>query len=277
MKEQKREILNVPAFARKPETRMKGIILAGGMGTRLDPLTRVTNKHLLPVYNKPMIFYPILSLAEAGITEIMIVVGGNSIGDFLELLGDGKDFGVKLTYRYQQTAGGIAHALGLAQSFAGNENVCVVLGDNILEDSIAPHAKMFSASSICQAMILLKEVDDPRRFGVATLNGDTVVKVEEKPKRPESNLAVIGVYFYTPEVFQVVKTLKPSWRNELEITDVQNYYIQKGTLLAQRVRGFWSDAGTFESLLRANQLVAEAEDKKAGQEKKPAKGKKKKP
>lgn len=241
---------------------MKGVILAGGMGTRLDPLTRVTNKHLLPVYNKPMIFYPILSLAEAGITDIMIVVGGNSIGDFLELLGDGKDFGVKLTYRYQQTAGGIAHALGLARDFSENEKVCVYLGDNILEDSIAPHVKTFSASSICQAMILLKEVEDPGRFGVATLKGDAVIKVEEKPKRPRSNLAVIGVYFYTPHVFQVVRTLKPSWRDELEITDVQNYYIENGTLMAQKVKGFWSDAGTFESLLRANLLVAEAEEKK---------------
>lgn len=255
---------------------MKGVILAGGMGTRLDPLTRVTNKHLLPVYNKPMIFYPLLSLAEAGIKEIMIVVGGNSIGDFLELLGDGKDFGVKLTYRYQQTAGGIAHALGLAKDFVGNEKVCVVLGDNILEDSIAPQVKTFSASTICQAMILLKEVDDPGRFGVATLIGDTVIKVEEKPKHPRSNLAVIGVYFYTPHVFDVITTLKPSWRDELEITDVQNYYIQRGTLMAQKVRGFWSDAGTFESLLRANLLVAEADGGKKSKENKSSKRKKRK-
>ncbi len=240
---------------------MKGIILAGGMGTRLDPLTRVTNKHLLPVYNKPMIFYPLLSLAEAGIEEVLIVVGGNSIGDFLELLGDGSDFNVKLTYKYQQKAGGIAHALALAENFAAKDNVCVFLGDNILEDNLSPFVKSFSSSGK-DAMILLKEVDDPQRFGVATLRGEDVIGVVEKPKNPESNLAVAGVYFYNPSVFNVIKKLKPSWRNELEITDVQNYYIEKGALTAKKIKGFWSDAGTFESLLRANNLAAGKEKKK---------------
>lgn len=235
---------------------MKGVILAGGMGTRLSPLTRVTNKHLLPVYDKPMIFYPLLSLAEAGIREVMIVVGGNSIGDFLELLGDGSDFNVKLTYRYQQKAGGIAHALGLAEDFAGGDKLCVYLGDNILEDSLKPFMKSFSDGEENHAMILLKEVADPQRFGVATLQEGKVVKVVEKPKKPESNLAVIGVYFYTSGVFNVIKTLKPSWRDELEITDVQNYYIKKGALTARKISGYWSDAGTFESLLRANNLAA---------------------
>lgn len=236
---------------------MKGVILAGGLGTRLDPLTRVTNKHLLPVYNMPMIYYPILTLKDAGIEDILIVVGGNSIGDFLELLGDGSEFGVKLTYKYQSKAGGIAHALGLAEDFIDNK-VAVILGDNILEKSIKKYVDEFKSSNF-DALILLKEVPDPHRFGVAVIVDDKITEVIEKPKEPKSNLAVIGIYFYTKEVFDVIKTLKPSARGELEITDIQNYYIKKGTLQARKIDGWWTDAGTFESLFRATLLVREKE------------------
>lgn len=232
---------------------MKGVILAGGLGSRLSPLTKVTNKHLLPVYNKPMIYYPILTLKEAGITDILIVVGGNSIGDFLELLGGGEDFGVRLTYKYQSKAGGIAHALLLAEDFV-EDKVAVILGDNILEKSIRAYADKFRKSS-GGAMVLLKEVPDPQRFGVCEVKDGKIISILEKPKKPKSNLAVIGVYFYTRDVFQVIKSLKPSARGEFEITDVQNYYLRKGTLSYHKIDGFWTDAGTFSSLFRATVLI----------------------
>ena len=210
---------------------MKGIILAGGLGTRLDPLTKVTNKHLLPIYNKPTIYYPIEILADAGISDILIIVGGESIGDFLRLLGDGSQFGVNLSYKYQDKPLGIAHALGLAENFVGEDKMVVILGDNIIEKDIKEQVEKFNESS-AEACILLKEVNDPERFGVAQLSGDKVISVEEKPKIPKSNLIVIGIYMYTNDVFNVIKKLKPSGRGELEITDVQNYYIKKGTLIA---------------------------------------------
>jgi len=233
---------------------MKGVILAGGLGTRLMPLTKVTNKHLLPVFNKPMIFYPIEKMKEAGIKKIMIVTGCENAGDFMKLLGSGKEFGVELTYRIQDGAGGIAEALGLAEDFAGDEKILVILGDNIFEDNIKDSAEKFEKSKY-EAMIFLKEVNDPERFGVAEIKGDKIISIVEKPKEPKSNLAVIGVYMYTSEVFSIIKTLKPSWRNELEITDVNNTYLKRGTLTWDMIKGYWSDAGTFESLIRATELV----------------------
>lgn len=234
---------------------MKGVILAGGRGTRLDPLTRVTNKHLLPIYNQPMIYYPIQILKDAGILDILIVVGGESIGDFLQLLGGGEELGVSLTYKYQIEARGIAQALGLAEDFVGEDKMVVVLGDNIIEKGVKSAVEDFKESK-AQACILLKEVENPGRFGVAELKEEKVIGVEEKPKVPKTNLAVIGIYMYTKDVFKVIKTLKPSGRGELEITDVQNYYIKRGTLIARKLEGWWTDAGTFDSLLRANNLVA---------------------
>lgn len=234
---------------------MKGVILAGGRGTRLDPLTRVTNKHLLPIYNQPMIYYPIQILKDAGILDILIVVGGESIGDFLQLLGGGEELGVSLTYKYQIEARGIAQALGLAEDFVGEDKMVVVLGDNIIEKGVRSAVEDFKESN-AQACILLKEVENPGRFGVAELKEEKVIGVEEKPKVPKTNLAVIGIYMYTKDVFKVIKSLKPSGRGELEITDVQNYYIKKGTLIARKLEGWWTDAGTFDSLLRANNLVA---------------------
>ncbi|PIU67621.1 MAG: spore coat protein [Armatimonadetes bacterium CG07_land_8_20_14_0_80_40_9] len=234
---------------------MKGVILAGGRGTRLDPLTRVTNKHLLPIYNQPMVYYPIQILKDAGILDILIIVGGESIGDFLQLLGGGEELGVSLTYKYQIEARGIAQALGLAEDFVGEDKMVVVLGDNIIEKDVRSAVEDFKKSK-AQACILLKEVEEPRRFGVAELREDKVIGVEEKPKVPKTNLAVIGIYMYTKDVFKVIKTLKPSGRGELEITDVQNYYIKRGTLIARKLEGWWTDAGTFDSLLRANSLVA---------------------
>lgn len=235
--------------------RMKGVILAGGRGTRLDPLTRVTNKHLLPIYNQPMIYYPIQILKDAGILDILIVVGGESIGDFLQLLGGGEELGVSLTYKYQIEARGIAQALGLAEDFVGEDKMVVVLGDNIIEKGVRSAVEDFKESN-AQACILLKEVENPGRFGVAELKEEKVIGVEEKPKVPKTNLAVIGIYMYTKDVFKVIKSLKPSGRGELEITDVQNYYIKRGTLIARKLEGWWTDAGTFDSLLRANSLVA---------------------
>ncbi len=236
---------------------MKGVILAGGLGTRLYPLTKVTNKHLLPVYDKPMIYYPIQTLINAGIDDILIVTGGNNAGDFLRLLGNGKEFGLKhINYTYQQGEGGIAEALGLAEFFAAGESVCVVLGDNIIEKNIRRAAEAFRKQKE-GAKILLKEVSDPYRFGVAELKGDRIVRIEEKPKEPKSNYAVIGIYFYDHTVFDFIKTLKPSERGELEITDVNNRYIEKGAMTYDILEGWWTDAGTFESLLRANQLVAQ--------------------
>lgn len=230
---------------------MKGIILAGGTGSRLYPLTKVTNKHLLPVYDKPMIYYPLQTLIAAGIKDIMIVSGRGHVGHFLELLGSGKEFGVRLTYEIQEGAGGIAEALGLAESWAGTDNVAVILGDNIFQDDIRKDVESFEGG----AKIFLKEVPDAHRFGVAEVKGNRVLGIEEKPKKPKSNLAVTGLYLYDAGVFEVIKTLKPSGRGELEITDVNNAYIRRGAMEFSVLKGFWSDAGTFESLLRASVMV----------------------
>jgi glucose-1-phosphate thymidylyltransferase len=236
---------------------MKGVILAGGLGTRLYPLTKVTNKHLLPVYDKPMIYYPIQTLINAGIDDILVVTGGNNAGDFLKLLGNGKEFGLKhINYTYQEGEGGIAEALGLAEFFASGEKICVVLGDNLIEKNIRKAVEKFRKQKE-GAKILLKEVPDPQRFGVAELQGDRIVQIEEKPEKPKSQYAVIGIYLFDQEVFNFIKTLKPSDRGELEITDVNNRYIEKGLMTWDILEGWWTDAGTFESLLRANQLVAQ--------------------
>jgi len=236
---------------------MKGIILAGGLGSRLSPLTKITNKHLLPIYDRPMIFYPIGTLISAGITDIMIVTGGNHAGDFLRLLGNGKEFGLKhINYTYQEGEGGIADALSLAEYFAEGEPVCVVLGDNIIERNIAKAARDFKTQKK-GAKILLKEVPDPERFGVAEIVGGKLLNIVEKPEVPKSNLAVIGIYMYDSRVFDIVKTLKPSERGELEITDVNNAYVREGTMTWEMLKGWWTDAGTFESLLRANLLVSQ--------------------
>lgn len=233
---------------------MKGVILAGGLGSRLSPLTKVTNKHLLPIYDKPMIYYPIECLSLAGIKDILIVTGGNSAGDFLKLLGNGAEFGANLLYAYQKGEGGIAEALGLAERFAGGERIVVVLGDNVVEKNIIQAARDFESQS-SGAKIMLKEVKDPQRFGVAELDGQRVVSIEEKPREPKTNLAVIGIYMYDNAVFDIIKTLKPSGRGELEITDVNNAYIQKGTMTFEILGGWWTDAGTFESLFRSSELV----------------------
>ena len=235
---------------------MKGIVLAGGLGTRLHPLTKVTNKHLLPVYNRPMIYYPIQTLVDAGISEILVVTGGNNSGDFLRLLGNGKQFGLKhLDYTYQEGEGGIAAALSLAEYFADNDPVCVILGDNVYEKSVRQSAAEFMELGH-GARIHLKQVQNAQRFGVATISGDRIVKIEEKPKVPKSDYAVTGLYMYDHTVFDIIKTLKPSGRGELEITDVNNAFIERDDMTYATVDGWWSDAGTFESLLRANILVA---------------------
>lgn len=234
---------------------MKGVVLAGGTGSRLLPLTKVTNKHLLPVYDRPMIYYPIQTLAEAGVKDILIVTGGRNAGDFLRLLGNGKEFGVRLNYTYQEGEGGIADALALAEDFADAGPICVVLGDNIIETSMRRAVEKFREQGK-GAQILLKAVNDARRFGVAELRDGKVVSIEEKPKEPKSHFAVIGIYMYDGTVFEKVKTLVPSARGELEITDVNNAYIREGTMTAAELEGWWTDAGTFESLLRASQLVA---------------------
>lgn len=236
---------------------MKGVVLAGGTGSRLNPLTRVTNKHLLPIYDKPMVYYPIQTLVNAGVHEILLVTGGKNAGDFLRLLGNGRDFGLKhLNYTYQEGEGGIADALALAEHFADGEAICVVLGDNIIENNICQAVADFEKQKQ-GAKILLKEVTGAQRFGVAEVRGHHVVGIEEKPKRPKSNYAVIGIYLYDHTVFQKIRRLKPSGRGELEITDVNNFYIEEGKLTYQVLEGWWTDAGTFESLLRANMLVAE--------------------
>ncbi|MFL6231237.1 MAG: sugar phosphate nucleotidyltransferase [Pyrinomonadaceae bacterium] len=236
---------------------MKGVVLAGGLGSRLRPLTAVTNKHLLPVYDKPMIYYPVQTLINAGITDIMIVTGGNSAGDFLKLLKNGKDFGLKhLNYTYQEGEGGIAAALSLCENFADGEPVCIVLGDNIIEGNIARAVRAYREQQ-GGAKILLKRVPDPQRFGVPELDGARVVRIEEKPDTPKSDYAVIGIYLYDAQVFDIIKTLKPSGRGELEITDVNNAYIERGTMTWDELDGWWTDAGTFESLLHASNLVAE--------------------
>ncbi len=237
---------------------MKGIVLAGGLGSRLFPLTKVTNKHLLPVYDRPMIYYPIQTLVKAGITDIMIVTGGQHAGEFLRLLGDGREFGLnQLHYAYQEGEEGIAKALSLARAFAGGDKVCIVLGDNIVQDDIAPQVKAFAGSSL-GAYLFLKEIDDPERFGVAVFDSNRrLLGVEEKPANPKSRYAVIGVYLYDAGVFDVIDTLKPSGRGEYEITDVSNHYINKGIADYHIIEGWWSDAGTFESLYRAGVLVRE--------------------
>ena len=236
-----------------------GVVLAGGLGTRLAPLTKVTNKHLLPIYNKPMVYYPIQTLVRAGVRDILLVTGGNNAGDFLCLLGNGKEFDLThIDYVYQEGHGGIAEALGLAGYYAKGQRIVVVLGDNILEDDITPYVDAFRRQE-AGAKILLKEVDDPERFGVAEIDGDRVVGIEEKPKAPRSRYAVTGVYFYDSLVWEVISTLKPSGRGELEITDVNNAYIEKSQMTFDILPGWWTDAGTFESLYRANRLVAERE------------------
>ena len=235
---------------------MKGIVLAGGLGTRLFPLTKVTNKHLLPVYNRPMIYYPIQTLVDAGISEILVVTGGNNAGDFLRLLGNGKQFGLKhLDYTYQEGEDGIAAALGLAEYFVDNDLVCVILGDNLYEKSVRESAEDFIKRGH-GAKIHLKKVENPQRFGVPIISGERIVKIEEKPKAPKSDYAVTGLYMYDHTVFDIVGTLKPSGRGELEITDVNNAYIREGTMTFAYLEGWWTDAGTFDSLLRAGNLVA---------------------
>jgi len=230
---------------------MRGIILAGGTGSRLFPLTKVTNKHLLPVYDKPMIYYPLRTLVNAGITDIMIVSGRGHAGHFLELLGSGAEFGVNLTYEIQEKAGGIAQALGLAERWADDEAVAVILGDNIYQDDVKNDVASFKNG----AKIFLKEVPDAERFGVAELGTDRVLSIEEKPKKPKSNYAVTGLYLYDADVFSIIRTIKPSGRGELEITDVNNAYLKKGMMQYAILKGFWSDAGTFDSLIRASVLV----------------------
>ena len=235
---------------------MKGVVLAGGLGMRLRPLTAVTNKHLLPVYNQPMIYYPIQTLVNAEITDIMIVTGGNSAGDFLKLLGNGKAFGLKhLNYTYQEGEGGIAAALALVEHFAAGEPFCVVLGDNIIQGNIRAAVCSYRERG-SGAKILLKKVPDPQRFGVPALNGKHVLRIDEKPQHPASEYAVIGIYMYDAQVFDTIRTLSPSDRGELEITDVNNSYIRRGEMTWDELEGWWSDAGTFESLLHASNLVA---------------------
>ncbi len=234
---------------------MKGIILAGGYGTRLFPLTKVTNKHLLPVYNKPMIYYPLYALKEAGVDNVMIVSGRGHCGDFLELLGSGGSLGMKISYEVQEEAGGIAQALSLTEDFANNEKVVVILGDNVIEDSLSDHVKDFMLKPR-GAKVLLAEVDNPSAYGVAELEDGKISSLVEKPEDPQSNLAVIGCYMYDPQVYDVIKGLAPSARNELEITDVNNFYLEQGTLSHETLNGFWGDCGeSFDSLMIASKLV----------------------
>jgi glucose-1-phosphate thymidylyltransferase len=235
---------------------MKGIVLAGGTGSRLSPLTKITNKHLLPIYDKPMIYYPIQTLVDAGITDIMVVTGGKNSGDFLRLLANGKHFGLKhIAYTYQEGEGGIADALNLCEHFADGQKVCVLLGDNIIEKNIRGAVDAFKAQEK-GARILLKEVTDAERFGVAEFRGEHIIGIEEKPSHPKSKYAVTGIYMYDSTVFDKIHTCKPSHRNELEITDVNNAYIREGAMTFSYLDGWWTDAGTFESLLRAANLVA---------------------
>lgn len=238
---------------------LKGVILAGGLGKRLYPLTKITNKHLLPVYNKPMIYYPIRTLVDAGIKDILIVTGGHHAGEFLRLLGDGRDFGLKqINYTYQEGEGGIAEALKLAEHFADKDKIAVILGDNIIEKGIKKPVEEFRKQPK-GAKILLKKVEDPERFGVAEFSGKKIISIEEKPKKPKSDYAVTGVYMYDSKVFEIAKALKPSKRGELEITDVNNAYLKRGELTYSILDGWWTDSGTFDSLLRANILAAKKE------------------
>lgn len=247
---------------------MKGVILAGGLGTRLMPCTKVTNKHLLPVYDKPMIYYPLRTLVNAGLKDIMIVTGGNNAGDFLRLLGNGKEFGLKdISYTYQEGEGGIADALKLAENFIDKDKMVVILGDNIIGDDISNAVNEFERQDR-GAKIFLKEVSDPGRFGVAEIEKDRVINIEEKPQKPKSNYAVAGLYMYDSDVFEITETLKPSGRGELEITDVNNEYIRRGTMTYSVLKEWWTDAGTFESLFRASRLVRETlkENKSPGKQ-----------
>ncbi|MGB6066098.1 MAG: sugar phosphate nucleotidyltransferase [Desulfomonilaceae bacterium] len=242
---------------------MKGVVLAGGLGTRLYPLTKITNKHLLPVYNRPMITYPIECLVKAGIKDILVVTGGNNPGDFLRLLGNGKELGVEqINYAYQEGEGGIADALSLAENHAARGRICVVLGDNLIERNIISAVDDYKRQPR-GAKILLKEVEDPRRFGVPVLDGDRVLKIEEKPANPSSQYAVTGIYMYDSQVFEFIRTLSPSERGELEITDVNNMYINQGTITWSLLDGWWTDAGTFDSLLKASNWVAQGGANKA--------------
>ena len=235
---------------------MKGIVLAGGSGSRLYPLTKITNKHLLPIFDKPMVYYPIQTLVAAGITDILLVTGGRNSGDFLRLLGNGKEFGLKhLNYTYQEGEGGIADALALAEHFADGDRICVILGDNLIEGNIRAAVDEFKQMPR-GARIFLKEVPDAQRFGVAELEGQKIVGIEEKPNRPKSDYAVTGIYLYDATVFDKCRELKPSHRGELEITDVNNDYIREGAMTFAVLDGWWTDAGTFDSLLRAANLVA---------------------
>jgi glucose-1-phosphate thymidylyltransferase len=237
---------------------MKGVILAGGLGKRLHPLTKITNKHLLPIYNRPMIYYPLMTLVNAGIDDILIVTGGNHAGEFLRLLGNGREFGLKdIAYSYQEGEGGIAQALSLARHFSEEEKIVVILGDNIIEGGIRASVAAFREQQR-GARLLLKKVSDPQRFGVPDLRDGRIVAIDEKPTKPKSEYAVTGVYMYDATVFDIIGALKPSARNELEITDVNNAYITRGLLEHDFLEGWWMDAGTFESLYRANQLVRES-------------------
>lgn len=233
---------------------MKGIILAGGSGKRLRPTTKVTNKHLLPIHDKPMIYYPLKTLTNAGIKDIMIVTGNESAGDFLKLLGSGKDFGVDFTYRVQDGSLGIANALSLAKNFVGKEKFVVILGDNLFEDNFKEQMQAFEKSN-AEACVFLKEVPDPERFGVAEVEGDKIISIVEKPEKPKINTVITGLYMYSPNVFEVIRTLKPSARGEYEITDVNNAYVKKGTMSFHVVKGFWSDMGTFESMHRSTRFL----------------------
>lgn len=235
---------------------MKGIILAGGTGSRLFPLTKVTNKHLLPVGRKPMILHPVQKLVESKVREILVVTGVEHMGDVVTLLGSGVDYGCEFTYKVQDQAGGIAQALGLAESFCHGSKLVVLLGDNIFTDSLEPFVRSFDRQAK-GGKILLKEVPDPHRFGVPELRGGKIVSIDEKPKKPKSSYAVTGIYFYDPRVFEIIKTLRPSGRGELEITDVNNVYVQEGDMTYDILNGPWTDAGTFESLMVANRVAFE--------------------
>src|SRR5215831_19261057 len=246
---------------------MKGIVLAGGTGSRLHPLTRVTNKHLLPIYDRPMIYYPLQTLVDAGINDILIVTGGHNAGDFLRLLHNGKDFGLnQLNFAYQEGEGGIADALRLAEPFARGDKICVILGDNVIEGNIRSATRNFDKQQK-GAKVLLKEVSDPERFGVPVFEDGQIVRIDEKPQVPASSYAVIGVYFYDASVFERIKTLKPSNRREYEITDVNNSYLIERQLTHEILEGWWTDAGTFESLWRASNLVRELREKSHGRTK----------
>lgn len=244
---------------------MKGVVLAGGTGSRLFPLTKVTNKHLLPVFDRPMIYYPIQALREAGIEEVLVVTGGRNAGDFLRLLGNGRELGIHLHYTYQEGEGGIADALSLAEHFSGGQSICVILGDNIIEGSIRGAVEEFRRQE-CGARILLKPVPDAERFGVAEIREGRIVGIEEKPAAPKSALAVTGIYMYDRSVFDKARSLAPSRRGELEITDVNNAYIGEGTLTYSLLDGWWTDAGTFDSLLRASNLVAALRERQRAEE-----------